>query len=45
MLVASKGYNMAVSINITVRRISAPLKANVGKYVGEGVAVLETEHG
>jgi hypothetical protein len=43
MLVASEGYNMAISINITVKRMSAPLKGNVGKYVGEGVAVSERE--
>jgi hypothetical protein len=30
-LVASAGYNMAISINITVKRMSAPLKGNVGK--------------
>jgi hypothetical protein len=42
--VASGGYNMAISINITVKRTSAHLKGNVGKYVGEGVAVSETEH-
>jgi len=33
-LVASEGYNMAISINITVKRMSAPLKGNVGKYGG-----------
>ena len=30
-LVTSAGYNMAISINITVKRMSAPLKGNVRK--------------